>query len=457
MPLVLAIETDLRQAAILKRVVRDRVHADLVVVDSRDAAVAAINTQIPDVILVSALLSPRDEQELLAHLRALNGAEHLQTHTIPQLASTAADREPGSGGKGLFGGLFGGKKDAQTTIAGCNPDLFAEEIMEFLRRADQMKTENAAKLHARVNELEFLAGGKGNAGARPDAQAGRDQWRSGESRASSAGRGNDAAETAESAGSAWASPFEWRPAASRQAPPPRASEPPPAPEPKYEPLVASQTAAPEPEEPGPVVGSVLSLEDAQGHADAPAVVEPLVYHDSAPAAAPARHAAETEEDSEALAAAPLGRHEEPAEPAPAADPPVVVPTPEPVAPRAAAKTREAAPELVDVKARPRAVKRSNGRAASLRLMPLAIWARQESADAASRKQAEPHEAPRTPSDELRALIAGLAVPPQIAAISYARGVRIRRVRVTGNRDHRRDAHGSAILSRRLLDEQRQSQ
>jgi hypothetical protein len=455
-PLVLAIETDLRQAAILKRVVRDRVHADLVVVDSRDAAVAAIDSQIPDVILVSALLSPRDEQELLAHLRALNGAEHLQTHTIPQLASTAADREPGSG-KGLFGGLFGGKKDAQTTIAGCNPDRFADEITEFLGRAEQMKTENAAKLHARAKQLEFLSGGKGDAGARPDAQPGIDQWRSGESHASSAGPGSDLAETAEAAGSAWASPFEWRPAASRQAPPPRASEP-PRPEPTYEPLVASQTAAPARPEPGPVVGSVLSLEDAQIHGDAPAVVEPLVYHDSAPAATPAPHAAETEEDSEALAAAPLGRHEEPAEPARAADAPLVMPRPEPVVPRVAAKTREAAPELVDVKARPRAVKRSNGRGASLRLMPLAMWARQESADAASRKQAEPHEAPRTASDELRALIAGLAVPPQIAAISYARGVRIRRVRVNGNRDHHRgDAHGSVVLSRRLLDEQRQNQ
>ena len=42
MPLVLAIEPDLRQAAIVKRIVREKVLADVAVVDSRDAALEAI-------------------------------------------------------------------------------------------------------------------------------------------------------------------------------------------------------------------------------------------------------------------------------------------------------------------------------------------------------------------------------------------------------------------------------
>ena len=86
MALVLAIEPDIRQGTILKRIVRELVGADLVLVESRDAAIAAIDRQLPDVILVTALLSPRDEDELVSHLRALDGAEHLQTHTIPLLA-----------------------------------------------------------------------------------------------------------------------------------------------------------------------------------------------------------------------------------------------------------------------------------------------------------------------------------------------------------------------------------
>ena len=111
MALVLAVEPDHRQASILKRIVREQVRAELVVVDSRDAAVAALNARVPDVILLTALLSPRDEEELVAYLRTLSGAQHIQTHTIPQMESTAADMEPKSGG-GLFGKLLGKKEAA---------------------------------------------------------------------------------------------------------------------------------------------------------------------------------------------------------------------------------------------------------------------------------------------------------------------------------------------------------
>src|ERR671912_55824 len=92
-PLVLAIEPDLRQAAIVKRIVREKALADVTVVDSRDAAIEAMRTCMPDVLLLSALLSPRDEDELMAHLKTLDNSGHLQTHTIPQLASTLGPGE----------------------------------------------------------------------------------------------------------------------------------------------------------------------------------------------------------------------------------------------------------------------------------------------------------------------------------------------------------------------------
>jgi len=40
-------------------------------VDSRDAAISAVNANVPDVILLTALLSPRDEAEIIAHLRTV--------------------------------------------------------------------------------------------------------------------------------------------------------------------------------------------------------------------------------------------------------------------------------------------------------------------------------------------------------------------------------------------------
>jgi CheY-like chemotaxis protein len=137
MPIVLAIEPDLRQAAIIKRIVRDKIHADVVVVDSRDAALDAIRTSVPDVLLLSALLSPRDEDELIAHLRLLDGAEHLQTHTIPQLAGSSEDRETGRS-RGLLG-MFSRKKDPEPVVSGCDPDLFAEEIRTYLQHAHEKK------------------------------------------------------------------------------------------------------------------------------------------------------------------------------------------------------------------------------------------------------------------------------------------------------------------------------
>ena len=154
MALVLAVEPDHRQAGILKRILRDVVHADLVVVDSRDAAIAALQARVPDVILLTQLLSPRDEQELVAYLRTLSGAGHIQTHTIPQLASTAADMEQKSGG--LFGKLLGKKEAApKLLMGGCDPDLFADEIRTFIQTATERKSETVDLLQQRFHPLEI--------------------------------------------------------------------------------------------------------------------------------------------------------------------------------------------------------------------------------------------------------------------------------------------------------------
>ena len=142
MALVLAIEPDSRQASILKRVIREGVHAELVVVDSRDAAVAAIAARVPDVILMTALLSPRDGDELIAHLRTLTGADHVQTHTIPQLASSSSEPETASGSGGLLGKFR--KKKTSAPIPGCDPTSFANEVTTFLARAEEMKSAGAA-------------------------------------------------------------------------------------------------------------------------------------------------------------------------------------------------------------------------------------------------------------------------------------------------------------------------
>ena len=146
MSYILAIESDPRQAAALSHVVKDRVSgAQLTVVDSKDGAIASIKKRAPDLILVTALFSPREEEELIAHLRTLEGAEHLQTLTIPLLA--ASDAVDGKSKRGLFG--FRKKKTEDVPTQGCDPVVFAEQIAGYLKTAADLKANvEAAKIAA---------------------------------------------------------------------------------------------------------------------------------------------------------------------------------------------------------------------------------------------------------------------------------------------------------------------
>lgn len=195
-PLVLALEPDTRQAAVLKRVMRDHVQADLTVVDSRDAAMAAIAERLPDVILLTALLSPRDEDELFAHLRSRSDAEHVQTHSIPQLAhvETVGVEERVAPKGGLFGKLRRKKTDAEP-VSGCDPVLFAQEINAYLQRAAELKAEGGTQKP--VLEIASRVDSTGHLDAFTAAAI-------------------DTVEPA--AASAWSSPFEWRPTADTRAP-----------------------------------------------------------------------------------------------------------------------------------------------------------------------------------------------------------------------------------------------
>jgi hypothetical protein len=162
--LVLALEPDPKQAAILKQVVRDRVGADFVLADSKDGAIAAIAERVPDVILVTALLSPRDEKDLTDHLRHLDGAEHLQTLTIPLLASGAV--EPAKKKKrGLLSALTGESSKPAAPI-GCDPKVFAEEIRNYLLKAEDAKAKAAAE-RSRSAKKSAGAGRKKSASATP--------------------------------------------------------------------------------------------------------------------------------------------------------------------------------------------------------------------------------------------------------------------------------------------------
>jgi hypothetical protein len=510
-PLVLAIEPDLRQAAIVKRIVREKALAEVTVVDSIDAAMAAIRTSMPDVLLLSALLSPRDEDELIAHLRTLDHASHVQTHTIPQLASTL---EPGEAkaSRGLLS-AFRRKKSAEPVASGCDPDLFAEEIRVFLQHAAQKKH-------------EVLNGGRIVPQVRTEAAA--------ETRPPVA-----ASEAAGEPESAWSSPFEWKPAGSDRSTPAAAAperqvkteskttaepqiafeaqiafEPeikdapaftafaaPPAPEPIPDPPAFDQLAAEPavaelpvaepaagdpfsveplaaeprfaPEMPSVVDAPAVAAFDGQAHAQPPEF-DPLVLDVAASNAraearprdawtagpsdeqlAAAAHLADSieivEEDTteaEAVAAAPLEQEvvidldaPSPSAPAPRRRKPA-----DARADETPSETEMVAAGTIDRNEWTSDLRPSDGRASD-RLGPLARWAR-----------VEPRKTKDAPvgADDVRALIASLSVPDSVAWVSYARGCRIRRVRVPpAAESDPADSLGAVILSRRALAEQRE--
>jgi hypothetical protein len=132
MPLILAIEPDKRQATQLRSIVKAQLEAELVLADSAERALAALGDRIPDLILTSALLLPKDEMALHERLRSLAGAaSHVQTLTIPVLAAPQQSKSVG----GMLSSLRRGKSKKANPTEGCDPAVFAEQCAEYLERA----------------------------------------------------------------------------------------------------------------------------------------------------------------------------------------------------------------------------------------------------------------------------------------------------------------------------------
>jgi hypothetical protein len=457
--LVLAIEPDLRQAAIIKRIVREKALADVAVVDSLDAAIEAMRTAMPDVLLLSALLSPRDEDHLIAHLKTLDGAGHLQTHTIPQLASALQPGE-GRGSRGLLS-AFRRKKEPASVASGCDPDLFADEIRVFLQRAADKKREMQHPNHAAPDMRPSPAGAPRSAAAQTEAPS--------------------------TPPSSWSSPFEWKPSNSSS---PVFHHPSPIPEPtspiaQHESTIAqpasqiSHHEAPAMSHEAPTANyeaQAASDETLAPSPDTLAISEPpvpelvvapanldLMAHLRPPAGIV------TAEQLVAAAAA---------QPVPAdvsmETPPIEAPVPEPVAEPVripapvpiAASAEPARPKVRNPGSAPKA-SRSGSKDSGLgikdsglairdqrsgikdsRLGALASWARSENQTRGAGYG----------DDDLRGLLTGLAVPSAVVAVGYGRGCRIRRVRVPAAREPKEaEAVGAVIISKRALAEQRASQ
>jgi hypothetical protein len=132
MALILAIEPDRRQTSKVAAIVKNRLHAEIVSGDTTEHAVAALGGRVPDLILTSQLLSRKDEAALADWLRQSDEAgAHVQTLVIPVLSGSGRD---GDEGGGLLSRFTRGRSNDATTD-GCDPDVFAAQIREYLERA----------------------------------------------------------------------------------------------------------------------------------------------------------------------------------------------------------------------------------------------------------------------------------------------------------------------------------
>ena len=144
MSLILAIQPDERQAAILSGVVMNQLRADLVLVDSKDAALARIRKRVPDLILLAAELGRPDDEEFASRLRKIKDAEHLRTLSMPSLGS-AEDDEQVSGG-GLLRAFT--LRRAEARRRGRDPKQFAKEMRACLTRAERHRAERRSDIGA---------------------------------------------------------------------------------------------------------------------------------------------------------------------------------------------------------------------------------------------------------------------------------------------------------------------
>src|ERR1700686_5137624 len=80
---ILVLEPDFERGERLKQLIGECVDADVVVVRSAREAIAAMSSQVPDVILTSVLLPPRDDAQLRAHLEQLDTASDPPVLMLP--------------------------------------------------------------------------------------------------------------------------------------------------------------------------------------------------------------------------------------------------------------------------------------------------------------------------------------------------------------------------------------
>jgi hypothetical protein len=128
------------QADLLQHALRTRISDEIVVVGSIEEGLTSIEQNIPDVILLPTMI-PAVEDYLVAYLATMPGARHVQILGIPCLEPPAAPLEPHGRSP-----LLWKRRQAPRPVAplGCDPGVFAEDVVTYLARARELRAALAA-------------------------------------------------------------------------------------------------------------------------------------------------------------------------------------------------------------------------------------------------------------------------------------------------------------------------
>ena len=137
MAYALAVEPDASQAEALERMLNARIGGALRVVGSIDEAFGALVERIPDLILMSPLLAPQDEEQIVARLGSMGiDASHVRLLSIPRFGDNPAPVEK----KRRFG--WQSQKEPSYVGGGCDPVAFANDVTEYLSQASTLRQQS---------------------------------------------------------------------------------------------------------------------------------------------------------------------------------------------------------------------------------------------------------------------------------------------------------------------------
>jgi CheY-like chemotaxis protein len=139
---VLALEPDAEHAGEVRRLVCDFAQARLTLVCSKEELLEALDDNLPDVILLPALLPHNEESQLLEHLRTLPHGRHLQVMVTPYLFASDTD-VPWVQSRGWRRMLA--RSASRPRAHACDPRSFAVHLMWAMQLAQEGRQEFAAR------------------------------------------------------------------------------------------------------------------------------------------------------------------------------------------------------------------------------------------------------------------------------------------------------------------------